>query len=240
VIPAVAMNLLHFSMMLQICEGIALTFQAPFRHTLAAPRLSPVTLAYNPGARSRPKKLKNKAPKEKVKGPPSAAAVQQLIPEQTFWEGPPSITETIIPGISLFTVIGAIPFSAAIARQAWTRYKITNKRLEVCSGFQGKDVVQITWREVTDVKWLRRFGGSCGDVVISLRDGAKLEMRSLPEFDRNMAFIMDQLLEGVAEDSGYPDQPARDFLDKVASGEEPPVELLPLSAASSESSTSVA
>eukprot|EP00316_Scyphosphaera_apsteinii_P016676 CAMPEP_0119314550 /NCGR_PEP_ID=MMETSP1333-20130426/33091_1 /TAXON_ID=418940 /ORGANISM="Scyphosphaera apsteinii, Strain RCC1455" /LENGTH=196 /DNA_ID=CAMNT_0007319677 /DNA_START=159 /DNA_END=752 /DNA_ORIENTATION=+ len=194
-------------------------------------------MAYNPDSRARPKKLKSKEPKQKVKGPPSAAAVQQLVPEQTFWEGPPSITETVIPGLSLFTVIGAIPFSAAIARQAWTRYKITNKRLEVCSGFQGKDVVQVTWREVTDVKWLRRFGGTCGDVVISLRDGAKLEMRSLPEFDRNLKFIMDQLVEGVAEDSGYPDQPARQFLEQVTSGAEPPVELPPLAPESSTSAS---
>ena len=71
--------------------------------------------------------------------------------------------------------------------QAWTRYKITNKRLEVCSGFQGKDVVQVIWREITDVKWLRRYGGAAGDLVFSLQDGSKLEVRSVPDFDRNLA-----------------------------------------------------
>ena len=35
-------------------------------------------------------------------------------------------------------------FRGGIAR---TRYKITNKRLEIKSGFQGKEVVQATWRE---------------------------------------------------------------------------------------------
>jgi len=146
-----------------------------------------------------------KGPKEK--GPPSAAAALQLVPEITFFEGPPSITETFIPGLSLFTVVGVIPFSASLARQAWTRYKLTNKRLEIASGallllplplsllssctcgslapppllsaapplsrdasalppaarprvgFQGKDVVQVVWREIVDIKWLRRFGG---------------------------------------------------------------------------------
>ena len=39
---------------------------------------------------------------------------------------------------------------------------------------------QATWREVVDAKWLRRFGGSAGDVVLTLKDGAKLEMRSVP------------------------------------------------------------
>lgn len=39
---------------------------------------------------------------------------------------------------------------------------------------------QATWREVIDAKWLRRFGGSAGDIVLTLKDGAKLEMRSVP------------------------------------------------------------
>merc|ERR1712087_3924 len=191
-----------------------------------APRAPVARCAYNPApSKARPRKSKSKAPKEKVKGPASAAQQLQLVPEQTFFEGPPSITETLIPGLSLFTVVGVIPFTASLARQAWTRYKITNKRLEVASGFQGKDVVQVTWREIVDAKWLRRYGGAAGDVVFELRDGSKLEMRSVPEFDRNLKFMMDQLGEDVAEACFYPDGPAKVFLAKVASGEEPAVEL---------------
>merc|ERR1719440_2223382 len=167
--------------------GLASSFAPP----TAAPQLlrraassvpaaaAAVRLAYNPKpSKARPKK--SKAPKEKVKGP---APSSLIVPEQTFWEGPPSITETFIPGLSLFTVVGVIPFSASLARQAWTRYKITNRRLEVASGFQGKDVVQVIWREITDVRWLRRsplFIGQCGDLVLSLQDGSKLEVRSIP------------------------------------------------------------
>jgi len=141
-----------------------------------------------------------------------------IVPEQTFWEGPPSITETVIPGLSLFTVVGVIPFTASLARQAWTKYKITNRRVEVCSGFQGKDIVQVIWREVTDMKWLRRFGGAAGDIVFTLQDGSKLEMRSVPEFDRNLAFMMSQVAEDCREASFYPDGPARDYLEKVERG----------------------
>ena len=186
----------------------------------------PVRCAYNPQpSKARPKK--SKAPKEKVKGPAPAAVV---VPEQTFWEGP-SITETLIPGLSLFTVVGVIPFTASLARQAWTKYKFTNRRIEVASGFQGKDVVQIIWREIADVKWLRRYGGAAGDLVFSLTDGSKLEMRSVPEFDRNLAFVMKQVSEDALQASDYPDKPARDFLAKVESGEEEPVELPALDAA---------
>merc|ERR1719482_1136084 len=105
-----------------------------------------VRCTYNPQpSKARPKK--SKAPKEKVKAPAPTAA---LVPEQTFWEGAPSITETLIPGLSLFTVVGVIPFSASLARQAWTKYKLTNRRVEVASGFQGKDLVQVLWREIVD------------------------------------------------------------------------------------------
>jgi len=195
-----------------------------------AGRSGPVRCAYNPqpskNSATNRKKIKEKGPKQK--GPPSTAAAQQLVPEQTFFEGAPSITETFIPGLSLFTVVGVIPFSASLARQAWTRYKITNKRMEIQSGFQGKDVVQITFREITDIKWLRRFGGAAGDLVLTLQDGAKVEIRSMPEFDRNLKFIFDQADPAgdlLCADCGYPDAPATTFLEKVKSGEEPPVEL---------------
>ena len=156
--------------------------------------------AYNPQpSKARPKKTKG--PKEKVK---AAAPTAAIAPEQTFWEGAPSITETFIPGLSLFTVVGVIPFSASLARQAWTKYKFTSRRIEVASGFQGKDLVQVLWRECVDVKWLRRFGGAAGDIVVSLQDGSKLEMRSVPEFDRNLAFIMQQVDDDARDASNYP------------------------------------
>jgi len=185
-------------------------------------RSPPARCAYNPEpSKARPgKKQKLKQPKEKVKAPVAPMAVA---PEVTFFEGPPSSTEMIIPGISVLTVVGIIPFAASVARQAWTRYKFTNRRVEVASGFQGKEVVQATWKEIVDVKWLRRFGGSAGDMVLTLKDGAKMEMRSIPEFDRNLAYIMEELGEDVQSDCFYPDGPAKTFLEKVASGEEPPL-----------------
>jgi hypothetical protein len=172
------------------------------------------------------RRVKVKQPKQKVKAPaPQVAAA--LAPERTFFEGPPSITETIIPGASVLTVVGIIPFSASLARQAWTRYKITDRRIEVASGFQGKDVVQILYREITDVKWLRRYGGAAGDVVLTLQDDSKLEIRSLSDFDRNLAFLMSQVAEDTLKASEYPDKPARDYQAKVEAGELEKPELPP-------------
>jgi len=204
------------------CAALSLSAAPLSRPAIACTRQTvAVRCAYNPEAgKSRPKKQKSKQPKEKVKSPAAAVAIA---PELTFFEGPPSATEMIIPGISILTVVGIIPFAASAARQAWTRYKFTNRRIEVASGFQGNEVVQATWREIVDVKWLRRFGGSAGDLVLTLKDGAKMEMRSVPDFDRNLAYMMEQLGEDVQADCFYPDGPAKSFLEKIQSGEEPPL-----------------
>lgn len=197
--------------------GIAYGSTIRSSSSLAVPRnvASAIRCAYNPQP-SKARPMKKKAPKEKVKGPDMN---KLLKPEQTFFEGPPSITETFIPGLSLFTVVGVIPFTASLARQAWTRYKITSRRIEVASGFQGKDVVQVLYREIYDVKWLRRYGGAAGDIVFELKDGSKLEVRSVPEFDRNLAFIMSMVEPETLDACGYPDKPARDYKEKVAAGE---------------------
>ena len=66
-----------------------------------------------------------------------------LEPETLFFEGPPSKTELIVPGLSVLTVIGIVPFAAAAARQAWVKYKITSRRISVQSGVGGQDFTEI-------------------------------------------------------------------------------------------------
>ena len=58
---------------------------------------------------------------------------------------PPSWTELVIPGISILTVIGIIPFMAAAARQVWVKYKITSRRISVQSGIGGNDFTEIIY-----------------------------------------------------------------------------------------------
>merc|ERR1719217_1450862 len=227
------MALMRFLALAAFC-GLASSFAPPASSFVVRPSAalttpaaaSTVRCAYNPQpSKARPKKQKQ--PKQKVKAATPAAPAAALVPEQTFWEGAPSITETFIPGLSLFTVVGVIPFTASLARQAWTKYKFTNRRIEVASGFQGKDIVQVLYREITEVRWLRRYGGAAGDLVFSLQDGSKLEMRSVPDFDRNLNFIMAQVAEDALEASDYPDGPAKEFIAKVESGEEAPAVLGP-------------
>jgi len=127
-----------------------------------------------------------------------------LAPEETFFEGPPSWTEVIIPAISILTVLGIFPFAASLARQAWVRYKITSRRISIQSGFQGNDFVEITYDEIFGIKYILRSFGAVGDMVIELRDGAKLEMRSVPQFKEVYGYILDKVDEDVREGSDAP------------------------------------
>lgn len=123
-----------------------------------------------------------------------------LEPETVFFEGAPSWTEVVVPAISVLTVIGIIPFVAALTRQAWVRYKITSRRISVTSGFNGDDVTEVTYDEIFLMKYIFRLGG-CGDMVIELNDGAKLEMRSIPNFDDVYRYIMSKVDDETREAS---------------------------------------
>jgi len=122
---------------------------------------------------------------------PSKAAVS-LAPEEVYYEGPPAITETIIPTISILTVIGIVPAAAAWARQAWVRYKITTRRIRVTSGIGGKDMAEIVYPDIVEIRTVKRLFGD-GDMVAFLRDGAKFEMRNIPNFDETIEFILKQV-----------------------------------------------
>lgn len=55
----------------------------------------------------------------------------KLEAEVTFFEGGPDPSELAAPAISILTVIGIVPFSAAVARQVWVKYAITSRRIKV-------------------------------------------------------------------------------------------------------------
>jgi len=112
-----------------------------------------------------------------------------LAPEEVYYEGPPAIAETIAPTISILTVVGIIPAAAAWARQAWVRYKITNRRIRVTSGIGGKDMAEIVYPDIVEIRTAKRLFGD-GDMVAFLRDGAKFEMRNIPNFDETIEFIL--------------------------------------------------
>lgn len=137
-----------------------------------------------------------KTKRGKRKGGPVAKTVGKdkasvtLAPEEVHYEGPPAITETIIPTVSILTVVGIVPAIASWSRQAWVRYKITTRRIRVTSGIGGKDMAEIVYPDIIEMRTVKRLFGD-GDMVIFLRDGAKFEMRNIPNFDETLKFILE-------------------------------------------------
>jgi hypothetical protein len=97
------------------------------------------------------------------------------------------------------TVIGIIPAAAAWARQAWVRYKITTRRIRVTSGFGGKEMAEIVYPDIVEIRTAKRLFGD-GDMVAFLRDGAKFEMRNIPDFEEAIEFILKQVDKEVADE----------------------------------------
>jgi hypothetical protein len=104
------------------------------------------------------------------------------IKENVYFEGGPHIGDLIINILLAFTVI-CLPLTVgAIVRAIWLRYRITDRRISVTGGWMGKDRTDIIYAEIKKVINVPRGIGLWGDLVITLRDGSRLELRAMPKF----------------------------------------------------------
>ena len=120
------------------------------------------------------------------------------IREEVFYEGGPHIGDLIVNILLGFTVIGLPLTVGGIVRALWLRYRITNRRISVTGGWMGRDRTDIIYSEIVDVKKVPRGIGAWGDMVVTLRDGSRLELRSVPRFRE----IYDYIAEKVAAKTG--------------------------------------
>ena len=110
--------------------------------------------------------------------------------EDTFYEGGPATGDLIINLMAGITLIG-LPFTfGALVRALWVRYKITTRRISVTGGWLGRDKTQVVYSQISEIRAIPRGLGSYGDMVLVLKDGARLEMRSVPNFRETENFIL--------------------------------------------------
>jgi hypothetical protein len=122
------------------------------------------------------------------------------IKEETFYEGGPHIGDLLFHlFLSVFIVF--IPLAVgAIVRAIWLRYKITDRRISVIGGWMGRDRTDLVYSEITDALTIPRGLGFWGDMVVILKDGSKLELRSLPRYRE----VYDYINERVIAKTGVP------------------------------------
>ena len=122
------------------------------------------------------------------------------IRETTYYEGGPHVGDLIINILLGFTVI-CLPLTvAAVVRAIWLRYKITDRRISVTGGWMGRDRTDIVYGEISKLVKVPRGIGLWGDIVITLNDKSRLEMRAVPKFRE----IYDYMGERVAAKTGRP------------------------------------
>ncbi len=124
------------------------------------------------------------------------------ITEEVFYEGGPHWGDLLINVLLGFTII-CLPLTAgAIVRALWLRYRITNRRITVIGGWRGRDRSDVIYSEITKVVTVPRGWGAYGDMVVTLKDGSRLEMRAIPRFREIYEFISEKLSPAAKSVSG--------------------------------------
>ncbi len=124
------------------------------------------------------------------------------IREDVFYEGGPHIGDLIV-GLLLGLTVICLPLTVgAIVRALWLRYRITNRRISVTGGWMGRDRSDIIYSEIAKIVTVPRGFGGWGDMVITLKDGSRLEMRSVPKFRDVYEYINEKISPKARAASG--------------------------------------
>lgn len=124
------------------------------------------------------------------------------IKEEVYFEGAPHVGDLIINLLLGLTVI-CLPLTVgAIVRSLWLRYRVTDRRVTVIGGWRGRDRSDIIYSEIAKVVTVPRGLGLWGDMVITLKDGSRLELRAVPRFRDVYTYIEDKLSQRAKAVSG--------------------------------------
>ncbi|MBW4682239.1 MAG: PH domain-containing protein [Microcoleus vaginatus WJT46-NPBG5] len=124
------------------------------------------------------------------------------IREEVYFEGGPHIGDLIVNILLGLTII-CLPLTiGAIVRALWLRYRITNRRISVTGGWMGRDRTDIIYSDIAKVVTVPRGIGIWGDMVITLKDGSRLELRAVPKFRDIYAYINERLSPKAQQVSG--------------------------------------
>ncbi len=115
------------------------------------------------------------------------------IREDVYYEGGPHVGDLILNCLLGLTVV-CLPLTVgAIVRAIWLRYRITDRRISVTGGWMGRDRSDVIYSEMSSVVAVPRGLGSWGDMVVTLKDGSRLELRAMPKFRETAKYINERI-----------------------------------------------
>ena len=115
------------------------------------------------------------------------------IREEVYYEGGPHIGDLILNSLIGLTVVGLPLAVGAIVRALWLRFRITDRRISVTGGWRGRDRTDIIYSEVVKIVKVPRGIGFWGDMVLTLRNGSRLELRAIPNFRETYDYINERV-----------------------------------------------
>ncbi|XP_009360371.2 uncharacterized protein LOC103950849 [Pyrus x bretschneideri] len=102
--------------------------------------------------------------------------------ETIYFDGGAHYGDLLANLILGFTLLWLPLTLAAVFRAFFLRYRFTNLRVTVISGLTGQDRSDFSYKVIKDVQVVPRFIGEWGDIIITLKDGTKVDLRSVPKF----------------------------------------------------------
>ncbi|KAF9625390.1 hypothetical protein IFM89_022375 [Coptis chinensis] len=102
--------------------------------------------------------------------------------ETIFFDGGAHYGDLLANLLLGFTLFWLPLTLAAVSRAFFLRYRFTNLRVTVISGLSGQDRSDFSYKVIKDVKVVPRFIGEWGDIIITLKDGTIVDLRSVPKF----------------------------------------------------------
>jgi nitrogen fixation protein len=121
------------------------------------------------------------------------------IKEEVFYEGGPHIGDLIINLLLALTVVGIPLAVGGIVRALWLRYRITNRRISITGGWMGRERSDVIYIEIAKLVKVPRGLGLWGDMVLTLKDGSRLEMRAVPRFRELADYIESKISTSSAK-----------------------------------------
>ncbi|TKY69707.1 hypothetical protein E2542_SST05989 [Spatholobus suberectus] len=114
--------------------------------------------------------------------PRTTAATLASPTEKIFFDGGAHYGDLVANLLLGFTLLWLPLTLAAVSRAMYLRYRFTNLRVTVISGLTGQDRSDFAYSVIKDVQVVPRLIGEWGDVIITLKDGTKVDLRSVPKF----------------------------------------------------------
>ena len=116
------------------------------------------------------------------------------IREDVYYEGGPHIGDLIINSLIGFTIVGLPLTVGAIVRALWLRFRVTDRRVTVNGGWMGRDRTDVIYSEIVKMVRVPRGIGLWGDMVLTLKDGSRLELRAIPKFKEIYDYIEEKVI----------------------------------------------